>query len=1236
MARESFGPKAREQAKILLESLLIYINKDPKFYSKIDSIISKDKSWLLSMVLEAENECIIETKTETLRKLTQLVSEQGLKTSEVRESLKRYRGFLNILQDNRISKQGTPKWSFRLTLWHPIQKKDDNLHQFDIEWEKRRQERTGILDKMPDEWSSSSEVPSTLVFHGRASELADLKQWAFHDGCQLITIMGIGGIGKTALAAQFAQSSTEQVEGVFWQSLLQAPLLFDLLAEILQKLTPEQEIPPNTDKRIEKLLEQLNSKQYLIVIDNFEAILEMGKPTGTYRHSYEDYATLLQQLRDVPHKSRVLITSREEPTEILTPERSASKIRSLELQGLQPNEAEALLQERELGGTSEARQQLVVLYQGNPLALKIVSDTIKVLFSNQVSAFLGQNTTLSRDIHELIDEQFNRLGEPEQQIMYWLAINRIPVSMSNLNDDLLPPRLVSELLQSLESIERRSLLEKSQAEYTLQPVLMEYTTNRFVEHIQTEVITQELTLLKTHALVKVQTREYVRETQIRLILLPIINKLIYELQSKFHLETHLNNLLLTQQLQAPLSAGYVGGNIFNLLRQIDAKLSDRDFSNLIIRQADLRGLNLQQTNFSNADLSQCLFTQKLNSIFALSFSPNGQFIAAGDTSAEIHSWQISNQQSSLNFQAHGHWIFSITFSPDSEILASTSADHTVKLWNTSTGQLLQTLQHNEAILGVVYSQDGQTIATAGNDHKVKLWHPLTGKCIRTLTGHTARVFCVAYSQDGKFLASGSVDKTIRVWNVKSGELHCILQGHTDQVRSLVFSAEQTLISSSEDRTIKQWNIHTKKSIRTLCGHTNWVNAIALSSDGYVLASASEDQTVKLWDARTGKLLRTIYNEHPVRAVAFHPHNQILASAGAGQAVKLWDRNTGKNLQTFQGFTNPVHRVIFSADGQKFVSCHGDKLIRVWDSETRQVLQTLVGHTLFARWIDLSPQAFTEDQLLVSCSNDLTVRLWNINSGQLLQTLWGHQGMVFAAVFSADGHVVASSSGDKTVKLWSCTSALDQEINNPCLRTMEGHTDWVGAIDFSPDRQMIASGSHDWTVKLWDATTGSLLKSLQGHASPVLAVTFIPNGLSMVSGSHDATLRLWDIQTGECLKILQGHQSSIWTVASHPDGKLLATGSADQTIKLWDIQSGEVLRTLKGHTSQLHSVAFHPDGQMLISGGDDETIKFWNIQTGECLHTLRVDRPYERMNISGVTGITIAQKQMLRGLGAIER
>ena len=57
--------------------------------------------------------------------------------------------------------------------------------------------------------------------------------------------------------------------------------------------------------------------------------------------------------------------------------------------------------------------------------------------------------------------------------------------------------------------------------------------------------------------------------------------------------------------------------------------------------------------------------------------------------------------------------------------------------------------------------------------------------------------------------------------------------------------------------------------------------------------------------------------------------------------------------------------------------------------------------------------------------------------------------------------------------------------------------------------------------------------------------------------------------------------------------------------------------------------------MLVNGNDDGTLQLWDVQTTQLIRTLRVDRPYERMNILGIKGLTEAQITMLKALGAIE-
>jgi WD40 repeat protein len=108
-----------------------------------------------------------------------------------------------------------------------------------------------------------------------------------------------------------------------------------------------------------------------------------------------------------------------------------------------------------------------------------------------------------------------------------------------------------------------------------------------------------------------------------------------------------------------------------------------------------------------------------------------------------------------------------------------------------------------------------------------------------------------------------------------------------------------------------------------------------------------------------------------------------------------------------------------------------------------------------------------------------------------------------------------------------------------------------------------------------------------------------------------------------------------SIAFSPDGQRIASGSEDQTIKLWDIGTGQCLHTLSELTDWAYSVAFSPDGQRIASGSRDGTIEFWEVETREHLRTLRAPKPYEGMSITGIKGVTEAQKTALKALGAIE-
>ena len=339
------------------------------------------------------------------------------------------------------------------------------------------------------------EAPDVSQFCGRAAQLATLEQWVVQDGCRLVAIVGMGGIGKTMLVTQLAEqlADTNQFEIVVWRSLRQAPPLVDLLSELLSVLAPSQPLPSRLDAMLLLLLEQLRSCRCLLVLDNVEAIFRSNQLVGTYQPGYEDYGWLLQQLAGGRHQSSVLLTTRELPAEVAIPKAVSAPVRVLRLECLSVEEAEIILAAK--GLTFEAAQPqvraLIERYQGNPLALEIVATPLLELFAGNIAEFLAQETLLFKDIRSLLQQQFDRLSALETQVMYWLAINQEPVTAPQLQADLMPAVSVAQLQDALMSLVQRSLVETikpnltklNAVSYTQQPMVMAYVTEQFIHQV---------------------------------------------------------------------------------------------------------------------------------------------------------------------------------------------------------------------------------------------------------------------------------------------------------------------------------------------------------------------------------------------------------------------------------------------------------------------------------------------------------------------------------------------------------------------------------------------------------------------------------------------------------------------------------------------------------------------------------------------------------------------------------
>jgi len=300
-------------------------------------------------------------------------------------------------------------------------------------------------------------------------------------------------MGKTTLSVKLAQQLQSQFDCVIWRSLQQAPPLELILSEILPIVMGSE---VTTDCSIDTLMKQLRSKRCLLVLDNVESILQDGNRSGQYQPGYEAYRQLFDRICDEPHQSCLIITGRDKPGGFALRQGKNLPVRSLQLQGLAGAEGQQILIAKGLEATESQSQTLVYYFGGNPLAIKIAATTIQTLFGDNVQGFLAQGSSVFSDLWDLLDRQFERLSPLQQQIMYSLVINREAVMPAKLQEEILPKVPLREVLEALESLHARSLIETADTGLTLQPVIMEYVTERFIQAIKREVITDELTYSK--------------------------------------------------------------------------------------------------------------------------------------------------------------------------------------------------------------------------------------------------------------------------------------------------------------------------------------------------------------------------------------------------------------------------------------------------------------------------------------------------------------------------------------------------------------------------------------------------------------------------------------------------------------------------------------------------------------------------------------------------------------------
>lgn len=406
------------------------------------------------------------------------------------------------------------------------------------------------------------DAPDVEAFYGRDPELQQLEQWIVADQCKLVTLAGMGGIGKTSLALALIDRIQYGFEHLVWRSLQTAPTLSHLLSSLLDAVN--QPFTADVTQDTNQLIYYLRQHRCLIILDSLETVFYNSRES-------EAYNLFILRLKTERHQSCLLITSREL---LQVMEDWSESAQYILLQGLQPIDALYLLLHRGFTGKEKGLSSLIQLYRGNPLALKMITTLIQSVFGGDVSAFLNQNTLVIGDrLRTILMQQIAMLSPLERDIAYWLAIWQEPISLCRLQTQLLCSPEPRTVLEAIVGLERRSLLEKqfnsTEPSFTMHPLIMNVIVQEIVERASQEIIEAIQTnkievfqVIKTHPLQQPSTDDIAGDR----ILMQLRNKL--RLLPNLSWIQSLQHLLATLKTQSPFTVGYSVYNLVTLSERV--------------------------------------------------------------------------------------------------------------------------------------------------------------------------------------------------------------------------------------------------------------------------------------------------------------------------------------------------------------------------------------------------------------------------------------------------------------------------------------------------------------------------------------------------------------------------------------------------------------------------------------------------------------------------------------------
>ena len=625
-------------------------------------------------------------------------------------------------------------------------------------------------------------------------------------------------------------------------------------------------------------------------------------------------------------------------------------------------------------------------------------------------------------------------------------------------------------------------------------------------------------------------------------------------------------------------------------------------------------------------------------IEATAISDNGEWIAAGAGSGDVHLWRSDRPQRPVRLR-YGETVHAVAITSDGSMLLvagrEAGGQHAIKAWTLPAREAAAADRELAAqaapILSLDLSSDSERVI-AGTANGDLLIARVDGKSQFKrfpVTAQENRIWSVRFSTDEKWIVTAGEDGTVRVWDATStGDSNASprevkrIEGHEGPVYTAEFAPDGSyVVSGGRDRQILAAPFDAKTASQS---NYSQVESVRLR-----LSKVNQD----LQSSDTDKI-----GEHnaAVRSISFSEEGNILYSAGHDHTVRVWDVSAGaaqaelkKTLRGHGGWVRSC--VAIAGQPNRVLSGGYDRRIRIWNWQNYRFPLVLKNNSSKLGELQLTAGAASSDGVwLAAASANGTIAVWDMSKSEsptgpdFHELSEGHDWQATTAQYFQDGQRLLTAGGDNTALVWDAN--LGNEIVRMGGRNAKVGSGWRGLATATIDGRWIATGAtNEILARIWNAKTGAVIAVipvpnaknwLDEERPEATALAFSPDGKFLAIADQWGSCYLANAENNWDAKVFRAHESKISAAKFLPDGNRFLTASYDGTVNQWNANSeNDAAEATFLHADRVVAMDVSRDGRKIITAAgseDDEAIvRIWNLA--------KTDRPEQRLRLTDIGG-----------------